>query len=120
MFFIGNSFPMALIRREVRIRPISLDELVRRLRSEAWLSFWGHANTIAAACAMTGCDLAPRKERPAIQVDDAGFPVLFDRSARECLILTPVYRPGIRPPIGEEVSAADIDGWQVLQINWGS
>ncbi len=118
MFFIGNSFPMTLIRREVRIFPISTEDMECRLCSEPWLSFWGHPNTLAIVNELTGCDLTPKMERPALQLNDMGFPVLFGCPAKECLILTPAYRPGFRPALGIEVAMDDILGWQTLNIEW--
>ena len=117
---IGNSFPLALVRRRVVIEPLAVEELREVARCRGVVSFWGHANTLAAASRELDCDLAPSGERPALTLDADGFPALAGRSYRECYVLSPDYRPGFRPAIGVEVSLEQIASWQALRLNWKS
>ena len=119
-FLTSSTFPLSLIRREVVIEPSSMEEYIQRLKTDDWESFWGHANTLAVASQMTGCDLAPKEERPAVKLSPEGLPELHGKAYTECWILSPDYRPGVRPAIGCEVQAADIVGWQVLKMTWKS
>lgn len=109
---------MRLIKRPVRITPVTLEYYRARLNEGGWESFWGHANTLAAAEEVCGHDLKPREERPAVTLDEAGYPVLFGQSYRECLVLSPEYRAGYRPSVGKEETPEDIRSWQVLRIEW--
>ena len=116
---IGNSFPLVLIRRRVTIAPVPGKEIRQRLLSAGKVvSFWGHLNTLPAAEAFLGVPLAPERERPALTLDEEKFPVLDGARFTECHVLSPDYRTGFRPAIGQEVSADEISGWQCLKIRW--
>lgn len=115
---IGSTFPLSLIRRRVVIEPGAIEDLRACLAAAPPASFWGHRNTLAQASALTGVDLTPRTERPAIELDHEGFPGLEGETFRACWVLSPDYVPGFRPAIGEEVPAAKIRGWQVLRVSW--
>ena len=115
---IGNSFPLSLIRRSVRIEPVGRDELLAAVKGRPIASFWGHANTLAVANGWLGVDLTPKAERPALSLSEDKLPLLDGVECQECFILSPDYRPGFRPAIGSEVDATDILGWQVLKIIW--
>ncbi|MCQ2378207.1 MAG: hypothetical protein MJ016_03220 [Victivallaceae bacterium] len=117
-FITGNSFPMNLIRRHVECIPQTFEEYLRRLQTGNWMSFWGHRNTLEAVNQMTGFDLTPQTERPALTLDDEFFPNLNGIRYRECWILSPIYQSGFRPAVGEEVSAEKITGWNVLKMLW--
>lgn len=115
---IGNAFPLSLARQPVSITPVPLATLRRALRTRQLLSFWGHANTLAAANAVLGHDLTPASERPALTLTPAGLPTLAGHTFRECWILSPNYAPGFRPNIATEVTPAQISGWQLLRLRW--
>ena len=116
---IGNSFPLVLIRRRVTIAPVPGKESRQRLLSAGKVvSFWGHLNTLPAAEAFLGIPLAPGRERPAIALDEEKFPVIDGKRFTECFVLSPDYRPGFRPAIGQEVEPDQISGWQCLKIQW--
>ena len=117
-FLTGNSFPLNLIRRPVRIEPETLDHYREQLRDSEWESYWGHANTLTAVKAITGKDLTPAEERPAVELDAAGYPMLHGKTYLECWVLSPEYRKGYRPALNEEVDAESILSWQVLRIKW--
>lgn len=117
-FITGNSFPMNLIRRKAVITPESLDNYLAALDSGSWESFWGHANTLRSVNQLCRHDLSPRVERPALQTDEEGYPVLYGEAFKECWVLSPEYASGFRPAIGVEVSAEQIKDWQVLHISW--
>ncbi len=119
MLLIGNSFPLSLIRRRVVVEPCPLADLTARLADgEAIASFWGHANTLAAAETLTGRSLKPATERPTLALSPDGLPTLQGHSFRECWILSPDYSENFRPKIGEEVPAEKIRSWQVLRMEW--
>ncbi|MBP5586639.1 MAG: hypothetical protein J6Y92_09840 [Lentisphaeria bacterium] len=109
---------MSLIRRPVHITPVSLEYYKARLGEGGWVSFWGHENTLEAAKNVCGHDLRPPEARPAMTLDPAGYPVLYGRKYRECLLLSPEYSPGYRPVIGKEDSPDDIQSWHALRMEW--
>jgi hypothetical protein len=115
---IGNSFPFSLIRRPVSIRPRDTKEMIKRMQSMNWTSFWGHENTLTAASEVLGSDIRPKSERPALQLSSDGFPMLEGESFDEAWILSPCFKNNFRPSIGQELHAEDVENWQVLQIKW--
>ena len=116
---IGNSFPVVLIRRKVTITPVPEQVVRQRLRSAGKVvSFWGHLNTLPAAEAFLGIPLTPARDRPAISLDAEKFPVLDGERFTECFVLSPDYRTGFRPAIGQEVMPDQISGWQCMRIQW--
>lgn len=115
---IGNTFPLSLVRRPVRIRPAKLGELQQAAAGKRAASFWGHENTRAQAEAVAGLPLAPHVERPAIQLQESGLPSLNGQTFCECWILSPDYAENFRPATGGEVSPEQIRTWQVLKITW--
>jgi hypothetical protein len=115
---IGSTFPLSLVRRRVTIEPASLEALRAAVKERGVASFWGHENTVAQASAQVGADLRPQSMRPAVRLTAEQLPSLEGRVFRECWVLSPDYRPGFRPALGEEVAAADITGWQVLRLRW--
>ncbi len=119
LVLIGNSFPLSLARRSVSILPAQLNELRAKLADGCCiLSFWGHANTLAAASTAIGHDLTPASERPVLTLSPDGLPMLGGHVFHECWILSPDYAPGFRPAIGIEVTADQIQGWQLLHLRW--
>lgn len=118
MFLTGNTYPMSLIRRTVRIEPITIEYFRIRLNEGGWMSYWGHENTLEAAKNVCGHDLRPQKDRPAVELDSTGYPTLNGIQYRECLILSPEYKPGYRPSIGKEDRPEDIQAWHALRIEW--
>lgn len=115
---IGNTFPLPLIRRAVRITLGSREELRELAVERPLASFWGHANTLPAVNQWLGIDLTPAIERPALQLSPEQLPMLDGQQYRECYVLSPDYRPGFRPAIGIEVQPEEILGWQVLHLVW--
>lgn len=115
---IGNSFPLSLIRRAVRIEPRSIDHLRVAMKSAEVHSFWGHANTAPLAEEMLGSSLFRGSERPALTLSETRKPVLDGVEFTECWVLSPDYQPGFRPKVGEEVPSDQILGWQILQLTW--
>lgn len=116
---LGNTFPLALVRRIVTIEPIRVEDAQIIISdSEVVDSFWGHANTLAAAEATLGVSVRPKVERPALVLDPDGLPSLDGVSYSTVLVLSPDYAPGFRPAIGQEVPAEAILGWQALLLRW--
>ena len=116
---LGNAFSMTLIRgRAVLVQEIPVEALAAVVAEAEVCSFWGHANTCAAAERVLGVDLKPASERPAIVLDAQGLPSLGGESFRVCYVLSPEYRPGFRPAIGTEVGAGEIKGWHALKLRW--
>ena len=116
---IGNSFPLSLIRRPVKIAPCSIAELQKKLAEAKIVSFWGHSNTLAAANDLLGYDLTPKSDRPAVHLSAAFLPELEGTEFKECWILSPNYSSDFRPAIGEEVPPEKIASWQCLKIIFG-
>lgn len=116
---IGNSFPLSLIRRAVLIRPADPMEFHVACMGRRIVSFWGHANTLAAASQYAGVELTPGSERPVIGLSAEGYPCFDGEEFRECWVLSPDYEGDFRPRAGEEVPAEKICGWQILRLIWG-
>ena len=116
---IGNTFPLSLVRRPVKIEPVPVETLHARLAGgDPVHSFWGHANSLPHASALAGIDLTPGTSRPALVLTVDGLPSLNGLIFHECWVLSPDYIPGYRPTIGEEIPLHNITGWQVLRIEW--
>lgn len=115
---VGNSFPLPLIRRTVHITMVPREELLQIIQERPIASFWGHANTLAAASDWLGRDLTPATERPALALSPNRLPMLDGHEYRECYVLSPDYRPGFRPALGVEVPSTEILGWQLLRLYW--
>ena len=116
---IGNAFPLSLIRGgEVRMCCRTVAELRNALSGHPVASFWGHENTRAIAENLLGISLKPRTPRPALRLAANGHPVLDGETFDVCWVLSPDYKDGKRPNIGEEVGPGQIAGWQVVKISW--
>jgi hypothetical protein len=115
---IGNSFPLSLVRRNVRIENSSLEALQAAAADSSVESFWGHENTLNAVEKWSGLALRPKTQRPALQLDEEGRLCFEGRIYAECWVLSPDYRPGLRHAIDCEVQPEAILGWHVLHILW--
>lgn len=115
---LGNTFPLTLVRREVRIYPITVDEAKALLTIAGFNSFWGHTNTATVAKAQLGFDVMPKTERPALVIDEDGLPGLNGEHSDTIVVLSPTYRSGFRPAMGQEVTEADIVGWEPLLVKF--
>lgn len=116
---VGNSFPLSLVRRPVRIKPRTQAEWRQTLvQATGVQSYWGHSNTLALASAWAGVDLTPARQRPALTVDSDGYPCLGGQAFTSCWAISPDYAVGFRPKEGEIVTAEKIIGWQALEIVW--
>ena len=115
---LGNSFPLSLVRRAVRIDPRTVEELRKEVAERGCISYWGHANTLSAAKAFLGFDPAPSSDRPALALNDDSMPVFEGIAFHKVWILSPDYLPGFRPDICHEVTPEQIPGWQVLRMDF--
>ena len=115
---IGNSFPLTLIRREVKIEVENLEVFKGMCQQAEIHSFWGHENTRTVAEMVLGVSVKPKVERPAIALTAAGLPTLNGETFTEGYILSPNYKKNVRPKIGEEVAAEQIASWHLLKISW--
>ena len=116
---VGNSFPFSLIRcNRLIVEQQPITELKAKLADAEVASFWGHANTRAAAESVLGVSLAPRSERPALTLSPEGLPTLDGDTFDTCWLLSPDYPEGFRPAIGTEVGPEQIAGWHVLKLIW--
>ena len=116
---VGNSFPFSLVRcARLVVEPQPLAALKAALADAEVASFWGHANTRAAAESVLGVSLAPRTERPAVTLSSEGLPMLDGDTFDTCWLFSPDYPEGFRPAIGVEVGPEQIKGWHVLKLTW--
>lgn len=115
---IGNTFPMGLIARTVRIMPSSREALVRTVADTTVFSFWGHAESLAAVSDFLGFSVTPRAPRPALQLDRGGWPTLHGVRFRECWVVTPKPVPGLRPANVDSPAQAPTNQWSVLRMQW--
>lgn len=113
---IGNTFPTSLIRRTVTISPIDKDFFDECIKSYALHSYWGHANTIAAANQFLGVDVTPPSERRAIVLNKFNLPMLDGVLLDGVVVVSPTYVKGYRPPEGEVASPDKIVDWQLLLV----
>lgn len=116
MVFVGNTFPASLVRRKVTITPVTIEDMISAME-DGYVSYWGHSNTLAVASEILGYDLKPATDRPAIVLDDEGFPTLFGHYSSDIYVLSPNYVSGYRPH-GEEVGLDKIAGWQCLHVRF--
>ena len=116
---VGNAFPLSLVRHgDVRMSCRPLSELRTALKGRAIVSFWGHENTRRIAERLLGVSLKPSVARPALRLAADGRPMLDGETFGMCWVLSPDYRDGGRPQIGQEVAPEQISGWQVVRVSW--
>ena len=116
---IGNAFPLSLVRKgtvAMACRPV--EELRRLAQASVVVSYWGHENTRRLAEDLLGVSLKPRTARPALRLAPDGRPLLDGETFETCWVLSPDYKTGRRPAVGEEVGPDEIAGWQVVRISW--
>lgn len=117
MILFGNTFPPSLIRRPIYFQPKSLPELIKAAENGV-LSFWGHDDTRHVAAEFLGFDPIPPHHRPAIRLNDEFYPTLDGQVFHEVWLLSPDFRPGFRPALGEAVTPEKIIDWQVLHLTF--
>lgn len=115
---VGNSFPLSLIRREVKMEVCKVEAFKRQCQGAQMYSFWGHENTLAAAESVLGMNLKPKMSRPAVVLSEEELPMFEGEVFRECYVLSPNYKADFRPKIGEEVLEEQIASWQLLRLSW--
>lgn len=116
---VGNAFPLSLVRTaRLVVESKTIADLHAALAGAEVVSFWGHENTRPAAEAVLGVSLAPKTPRPAITLSAEARPQLDGLTFDTCWILSPDYRAGFRPGIGQEVAMDAIMGWHVLKLTW--
>lgn len=115
---IANAFPFSLIRRRVLIEPIEIEQAKRLIAERGYESSWGHANTLKIVNELLGIDLTPKEPRPALVLNDDMLPELNGAVFNEVLLVSPSYRRGFRPSVGEEVKADDVLGWRTLLLRF--
>lgn len=113
---LGNTFPLTLVRRAVRIEPRTVDELRREVAARGLVSFWGHANTLDAAQQFLGFDPTPATVRPALSLNSDLLPTLVGVAFHEVWVLSPSYQPGYRPQADPSTPPEMILGWEVLRV----
>lgn len=116
---IGNTFPIAMIRRKVSIYPISIEGLRGIVLNTGKIcSYWGHVNTIQAAQEILGIKFPTEDFRKPLKLSSEGYPMWGDEEFKKCYALSPNYRNGFRPSINMEVSLAEIVSWNALVLEW--
>ena len=114
----GNIYPTSLVRRSTLMTPMTISE-ARQILETGFTSYWGHSNTVQAASDLLGLDIRPTVERPAIILDEGTkLPTLNGYVYSQVIVLSPEYRPGLRPQPGIEIHASDILGWQCLLVTF--
>lgn len=117
-FIITNVFPFSLVRRKIVAWPIPMQTVKQALRTGPFASAWGHRNTLSMVNQMLGVDITPPEERPAIVLDAENFPTLYGEKFTKVMLVSPNFRPGFRPAVGEEVSGEAILGWHALFVDF--
>lgn len=115
---IGNTFPTSLIRRTVTIRPLDKDFFDEFVKKHTLHSYWGHANTIAAANDFLGVDVTPPSARRAIVLTSDNLPTLDGVLLDGIIVVSPTYVAGYRPAEGEVSSPDKIMCWQLLYVEF--
>ena len=117
---VGNSFPLSLVRRSVRIDMVTIAEFRDFAKGAVIHSFWGHQNTLELVNRYLEADLTPREPRISLSLNEEGCPMLNGRTFQECWVVSPRFAAGFRPALGKEVEVDEIEDWQLLRIRWGS
>ena len=117
-FIITNVYPFSLVRRKMTAVPVELKDVITLLKTGFFISAWGHRNTLEAVNKMLGVDITPVSERPVIILNDQKFPMLNGEQFTKVLLVSPNYKKGFRPKIGEEVQEKAILSWQALLLNF--
>lgn len=116
---VGNTFPLAMVKREVRIYPISLESLRKRVLGAAEIcSYWGHANTEHVAQEILGVKFPAEDFRKPLSLSPRGYPMWGNAEFKKCHVLSPDYRNGFRPSINKEVTPDEILSWKALVLEW--
>jgi hypothetical protein len=115
---IGNSFPMSLIRREVKCVPIAVEEFREFIADIEIVSFWGHDNTVDGASELLARDLRPKQKRPVLKLSEKNLPVLNNCEFDTVYVVCPEYAVGFRPEINNEFDTKQIKNWQVVKLTW--
>jgi hypothetical protein len=114
---LTNVYPFSLVRRRMTVVPISMEE-VKETIAGGFASAWGHENTVTLVSGVLGVNIAPKEPRPAVILDEEKFPTLYGVKYTRIILVSPDFKPGFRPAIGEEVSADVILGWSALLLNF--
>ncbi|NIA31575.1 MAG: hypothetical protein GWP06_16915 [Actinobacteria bacterium] len=117
-FIITNVYPFSLVRRKMIAVPVELKDVIVSLKSGTFASAWGHRNTLEVVNKMLGVDITPASERPAIVLDAQYFPTLNGDQFTKVVLVSPNFKKGFRPKIGEEVPEKAILGWQALLLDF--
>ena len=117
-FIITNVYPFSLVRRKMTAVPVELKDVITLLKTGFFISAWGHRNTLEAVNKMLGVDITPVSERPVIILNDQKFPMLNGEQFTKVLLVSPNYKKGFRPKLGEEVQEKAILSWQALLLNF--
>lgn len=116
---IGNTFPLSMIKREVRIYPISIESLREIIQnSDEVYSYWGHANTIRIAEKFLNVMFQRKDFRKHLSLSLCNKPLWNDIEFKKCFVLSPNYKNGFRPSINKEVTIDEIVSWQALVVEW--
>src|ERR1700732_3860438 len=92
---IGSTFPLSLIRCLVSIAPATVEELRMELSQPVASS----GDTPTPSRRPTSCSAATSRRK----APEDKLPSLDGQRFDECWVLSPEYKPGYRPGIGEEV-----------------
>lgn len=115
---IGSTFPLTLIRQNLNIKSVEIPCLLEAAKGCDIISFWGHNNTLEIAEKMLGFSVKPATERPCLLLTENMLPSIDGLEFDECWIVSPQYRPGLRPAMGAEVDLHDLTGWHILHMVW--
>jgi len=115
---IGNTFPLPLVRRAVRIAPYSLNDLKMELKDADVFSFWGHVDTKVIVEGMLNIKLDDKSIRKPLCLSKNNLPMLDGVEFDKCFVISPNYRNGFRPALNKTVSVDDILSWDGLCISW--
>lgn len=108
------------MRRKIVVYPISLEKMRQIIRSGAFVSIWGHEDTIAQASSVLGADVTPLNARQAILLDDEHFPVVGNERFTQVLVLSPELPRGLRPEADTTISAEEIIHWFPLLLDFNA
>lgn len=116
---IGNTFPIAMVKRNVKIYPITLKSLRNEIvNSKKVYTYWGHENTRNIAQKILGIEFPKDDFRKPLSLSAEGYPLWGNIEFKKCYILSPNYRDGFRPSINREVTLDEILSWKALEMEW--
>ena len=114
---VGNTFPTTFIRRYAEFFPISR-RFAQMLMTSGFVSYYGHKDTTGIVKQLTGFDVTPAENRPALGLSSWKLPRLNGAIFKKVLCISADYKGEVRPPVGQRAALEEIKGWSFVLIRF--